>query len=175
MDPERQREHEANEKLRKIGPAAIHEVDWEDTLTARELLQAYNASLQRGQRVELGNRVEASIEYSVFIDEWDNKHVVTQPLGAKGQRISELVLDMDGNVLRLSLERFSGPVLELDHYMGVGLTEFNDHELQQTPGYGLQFTRYHRHGPFLVGVEQVRRRFDPAKNRVLDEQEFTLS
>jgi hypothetical protein len=169
-------EMEIEKKLREIPPATIIEDNWdEDPLTAQELLAAYNASLQRCQRVELGMRVESTIEYSVFIDEWENKHVVTQPLGAKGSRISELMVSLDGIVLRLSLERFSGEILNLDGYMGIGLTEMPDEELKRIPGYYLQITRYLREGDYLVAVEQVRKHYDVASNRIINDQEFTLS
>lgn len=174
VDEARKWELEVEQRLKKIPPARLRLEDWEDELTAKELLAAYNASLQRGQRVELGMRVEATIEYSVFIDEWENKHVVTQPLGARGSRISELVVSMDGNVLRLSMERFEGAVLSLDGYMGIGITEFSDDELRRFPGYLLQLTRYHRDDDCLVGVEQVRRHFDAARNVIVQDQEFTL-
>lgn len=167
-------EMEVEKKLKEIPPAKLLEAEWEDPITAKELLAAYNASLKRGQLVELGTRVEATIEYSVFIDEWENKHVVTQPLGAKGQRISELVLSMDGGVLRLSLERVSGPVLCLDGYLGVGLTEFNDNELRKTPGYWLQLTRYHREDGYLVRVEQARKHYDPASDDIVVDEVLTL-
>lgn len=176
VDEARKWEMEIEKKLRDIPPATIIEENWEeDPLTAKELLSAYNASLQRCQRVELGTRVEATIEYSVFIDEWENKHVVTQPLGAKGSRISELMVSLDGIVLRLSLERFSGEILNLDGYMGIGLTEMPDEELKRIPGYYLQITRYLREGPHLVAVEQVRKHYDVASNRIINDQEFTLS
>ena len=175
VDDARKWEMDVEKRLREIPTAKLREADWEDPITAKELLAAYNASLQRGQRVELGERIEATIEYSVFIDEWENKHVVTQPIGAKGQRISELVVSMDGNVLRLSLERVTGPILNLDCYLGVGLTEFNDNELRKTPGYWLQLTRYHRSDGHLVRVEQVRKHFDPDSNQIVTDQELTLS
>ena len=169
-------EMEIEKKLREIKPAEVHLDEWEeDPLTVKELLAAYNASLQRCQSVELGRRVEATIEYSVFIDEWENKHVVTQPLGAKGSRISELMVSLDGIVLRLSMERVSGEILNLDPYMGIGLTEFNDDVvLKQFAGYNLQITRYHRDGDFLTWVEQVRKRYDAAEGNVINEMEFTL-
>jgi len=174
VDEEAKRQADVDAVLKKIKPARLRAEDWDDELTAKELLGAYNASLQRGQTVELGNRVESTIEYSVFVDEWDNKHVVTQPLGAKGQRISELVLSADGGVLRLSLERFEGPILSLDHFMGVGITEFTEHELKEVAGYWLQLTRYHREGDFLVHVEQARQRFDRATNKVVVDEEFAF-
>jgi hypothetical protein len=169
-------EMEIEKKLRDIKPAQVSEDEWEeDPLTVKELLAAYNASLQRCQSVELGRRFESTIEYSVFIDEWENKHVVTQPLGAKGSRISELMVSLDGIVLRLSMERVAGAVLDLDPYMGIGLTEFNDDEmLKQFSGYNLQITRYHRDGDFLTCVDQVRKRYDPDVGRVVHEMEFTL-
>lgn len=167
---------EVEKKLREIKPAQVNEEEWEeDPLTVKELLAAYNASLQRCQSVTLGRRAEATIEYSVFIDDWENKHVVTQPLGAKGSRISELVVSLDGIVLRMSMERVAGAALDLDPYMGLGLTEFNDDEmLKQFSGYNLQITRYHRDGDFLTWVEQVRKRYDPAQGKVVNEMEFTL-
>lgn len=176
VNPARKWEQEIEKKLRDIKPAQANEDEWEeDPLTVKELLAAYNASLQRCQTVELGRRVESTIEYSVFIDEWENKHVVTQPMGAKGSRISELMVSLDGIVLRLSLERISGDILNLDDYMGIGLAEFNDEaELEKKPGYNLQITRYHRDGEFLTWVEQVRKRFDPATGKVVNEMEFTL-
>ena len=169
-------EMEIEKKLREIKPAEVNEDEWEeDPLTVKELLAAYNASLQRCQSVELGRRVESTIEYSVFIDEWENKHVVTQPLGAKGSRISELMVSLDGIVLRLSMERVSGVIHNLDPYMGIGLTEFNDDVvLKQFEGYNLQITRYHRDGDFLTWVEQVRKRYDPDQGKVVNEMEFTL-
>jgi len=167
-------EREVEERLNKLPPARVRIEDWDDDLTANELLAAYNASLQRGQKIELGNRVEATIEYSVFIDEWENKHIVTQPLGAKGSRLSELMVNSDGNLLRLSLERYDGPVLSLDCYLGIGISEFSDDELKRVPGYGLQMTRYHREGDYLVGVEQVRKRYDPAQQKIINDQEFML-
>ncbi len=176
VDPTRKWEAEVEAKLREITPATIIEANWdEDPLTVKELLAAYNASLQRCQRVELGIRVEATIEYSVFIDEWENKHVVTQPLGAKGSRVSELMVSLDGNVLRLSLERFAGELLNLDGYMGIGLAEFPDEELRRVPGYHLQVTRYLREGAHLVAVEQVRKHYDPSLRKIVNDQEFTLS
>lgn len=175
VDAARKWEMEIEAKLREIKPAKIIEEQWQDDLlTVKELLAAYNASLQRCQRVELGRRVEATIEYSVFVDEWENKHVVTQPLGQKGSRISELMVSLDGIVLRLSLERFSGEVLVLDGYMGIGLTEMPDEELKRIPGYYLQITRYLRDGDYLIGVEQVRKHWDPVKGAIVNDQEFTL-
>lgn len=176
VDAARKWEMDIEKKLRDIPLAKINEDEWEeDPLTVKELLSAYNASLQRCQSVELGRRVEATIEFSVFIDEWENKHVVSQPLGAKGSRISELMVSLDGIVLRLSLERISGEILNLDHYMGIGLTEFNDDiELKQIPGYNLQITRYHRDGDYLTWVEQVRKRYDTTLGKVVNEMEFTL-
>lgn len=167
---------EIETKIKAMTKAHLRDADWEDPITAQELLAAYNSSLKRGQEVMLGNRVEATIEYSVFIDEWENKHVVTQPLGAKGQRLSELVVSAEGHVLRLSLERLGGPILVLDHYMGIGLTELlnNEEELSRMPGYSLQLTKYHREKDYLVRVDQVRKRFDAATGRIVNEQEFTL-
>ena len=177
VDEGRKWEQHVEEGLRKLKPATLVAEDWEDALTAEELLDAYNASLQRAQRVQLGNRVEAGIAYSVFVDEWENKHIVTQPLGTKGQRVSEMVASIDGNILRLSLERYDGEFLVLDGYMGIGLTELqqNEEELTRIPGYGLHITRYHREGQHLIGVEQVRKRFDPSKGRIVSDQQFTLS
>lgn len=169
-------EAKIEQKLKSITRAHLRDQDWDDPITAQELLAAYNASLQRGQDVLLGQRVEATIEYSVFIDEWENKHVVTQPLGAKGHRLSELVIAANGDVLRLSLERADGPVLYLDGYMGIGLTELlnNEVELSKMPGYSLQLTKYHRQGDYLVRVDQVRKRFDPGRNGIVNDMEFTL-
>ena len=176
VDEARKWEMEVEKKLRDIPPAKVIEDDWEeDPLTVKELLAAYNASLQRCQRVELGTRVEATIEFSVFIDEWENKHVVSQPLGAKGSRISELMVSLDGIVLRLSLERYSGEILNLDGYMGIGLTEMPDDELKRVPGYYLQITRYLRQDDLLVAVEQVRRHYDVATQKIINDQEFTLN
>lgn len=174
---ERKWEAKVEERLAHMTPARVREADWEDLLTAEELLAAYNASLARGQRVQLGNRIEAGIEYRVFIDEWENKHVVTQPLNAKGQRISELLVDAQGGVLRLSLERHDGPVLSLDCYMGIGLTELlNDEaELARVPGYSLQLTRYQREAEFLIGVDQVRKRFDRKEGRIIEDFAVRLS
>lgn len=180
LEPARTWEMEIEKKLRGIKQAKVREDDWEeDPLTVKELLSAYNASLHRCQSVELGRRVEATIEYSVFIDEWENKHVVTQPLGAKGSRISELMVSPDGTVLRLSLERMSGHVIDLDPYMGIGFAEFSDdkdleRELREKPNYNLQITRYIREGDLLVAVEQVRKRYDPSAGKVVNEMEFTL-
>ena len=172
VDDARTWEQEVEAKLKKIKPARLRPADWDDELTAKELLAAYNASLLRGQTVELGDRIEATISLSAFVDEWENKHIVTQPLGAKGQRISELVLSADGGVLRLSLERYEGTIISLDHFMGVGITEFTEQELKEVTGYWLQLTRYHRDGDFLISVEQARQRYDRASGKVIVDEEF---
>jgi hypothetical protein len=85
------------------------------------------------------------------------------------------MVSLDAIVLRLSLERFAGELVDLDCYMGIGLAEFPDEELKRIPGYHLQITRYLREGPHLVAVEQVRKHFDVAENRIVNDQEFTLS
>lgn len=149
--------------LDRLAPAVRLTGAFPGRLAAPECLEAYNASLERARSSQLGRYTVGKIEHHVFFDRWGNKHVVTRPKHRLHQRVSELVLAVDGSVKRLGYERTSGALDDTDDLLLRGLCHLDEEpeRFVQNPGYQLRMTDYHREGEDLVEVTQVVYQFNP--------------
>lgn len=137
-------------------------------------VKAYNASLNWARSQHPGKFVTGGLDYNVFLDEGGGLHVLTRPRGQRRERLSEVVVFPDGQLLSRNLTHQQGDPLDLDELFLEGLDplDLEDEALARFGGYELQATNYLRRDDRLLGVEKWQRYFDPATQSVVQHESY---
>jgi hypothetical protein len=149
-----------------LRPARLAEHDYPDRLGAEELLLSYNATLQRLKSVPVGSSLENNVQLETYFDHQGCKSILSCHLEHRTRRISQVFMSQDGNLTRLSLEASGPEDFDLHYLLKRGLVDFEDYDLKAMPGYLWTAVDFLRESDLLVAVEQLRRVYDPAQDRI---------
>ncbi len=125
--------------LEELPSVEVSPEGFPDPHLAQEHLRAYRASRQRVLDARVGFSLDERTESHCFFGGEGSKHLLGRLLSAPDQRLTELTLFSNGDLLRVYYERNEGPVQPLEELFLEGLSGL-DRDLQRFrlfPGYRL--------------------------------------
>lgn len=94
---------------------------WDDPHLAQEYLRIYRVTRQKILEAEPGFAQTATLESHCFFKPDGTKHLVTRLLSKPDQRVNEMRLSQDGQLVRLYYQNIGGPPQNIDDLFEHGL------------------------------------------------------
>ena len=148
--------------------------EWDDPDLIEEYCASYNTSKNRLLKTPAGKATTEKAETHCFYGEDATKYLVSRLPHSRSERINELRLRRDGQMVRASYLREEGPEQNLDDLFRSGLLglENNQDRFARYPGYVLEVKLLIPEGNRLSSVYRGIGYFDDEDEIIVFDEEF---
>jgi len=149
---------------------------WDDPHLGAEYVRIYQVSKQKILDAEPGFSQQEKMETHCFFTPDGTKHFVSRLLSRPHDRLSEIRLNSDGELVRLYYEKSEGPAQSLDDLFEHGMLGLEDDvaRFARYPNYVLRFFLMVVNGEYLDSTFRGVCYYDPQSGQVLTEEAGSL-
>jgi hypothetical protein len=125
--------------------------EWDDPNLGAEYLRVYDVTKRKVTDAEPGYQQDQKVETHCFFSPDGTKHLVSRLSTRPHQRMNEIRLSLDGQLVRMHYEAIEGPTQSLEDLYDTGLLGLEDDlgRFRQHPNYVLRFFLFLPKGEYL--------------------------
>ena len=146
--------------------------EWDDPNLGAEYVRVYQVTKEKVVDAEPGYQQDGKMETHCFFSPDGTKHLVSRLSTRPHQRMNEIRLSLDGQLVRMHYENVEGPTQNLEDLFDTGLLGLEDDtdRFRRHPNYVLRFFLLLAGGEYLNSTFRGVCFYDPESDSVVTEE-----